>query len=137
VNYFRSPKFIQADGGWNRVVWMPKNLKDKIKADIPPELVDKLPTEETVTDLKTLKDSLEKSQHPITQRWTKEEAAPEAAAPVETTAAAASGWSIPAMSMPAGMPMTPMQFGSGEGVKLSFKNAKISIERIVFKNKEK
>ena len=46
VNYFRSPKFIQADGGWKRVVWMPKNLKEKIKADIPPELVDKLPTEE-------------------------------------------------------------------------------------------
>jgi CO dehydrogenase/acetyl-CoA synthase beta subunit len=41
------------------------------------------------------------------------------------------------MSMPAGMPMMPMQFGGGEGVKLSFKNAKISIERIVFKNKEK
>jgi CO dehydrogenase/acetyl-CoA synthase beta subunit len=41
------------------------------------------------------------------------------------------------MSMPAGMPMMPTQFGGGEGVKLSFKNAKISIERIVFKNKEK
>jgi acetyl-CoA decarbonylase/synthase complex subunit beta len=119
---------------------MPKNLKEKIKADIPPELVDKLPTEETVTDLKTLKESLEKSQHPITQRWTKEEAAPEAEAPVETTTAAtasAPGWSIPAMSMAAGMPMMPMQFGGGEGVKLSFKNAKISIERIVFKSKEK
>src|SRR5665811_385204 len=123
VNYFRSPKFIQADGGWKRVVWMPKNLKDKIKADIPPELVDKLPTEETVTDLKTLKEFLEKSQHPVMERWTKEEATPEAAAPVETTAAAP-GWSIPAMSMPAGMPMMPMQFGGGEGVKLSFKNAK-------------
>jgi acetyl-CoA decarbonylase/synthase complex subunit beta len=119
---------------------MPKNLKEKIKADIPPELVDKVLTEETVTDLKSLKEALEKSQHPITQRWTKEEAAPEAAASVETTAAAASsasGWSIPAMSMPAGMPMMPTQFGGGEGVKLSFKNAKISIERIVFKNKEK
>jgi acetyl-CoA decarbonylase/synthase complex subunit beta len=93
-------------------------------------------TEETVTDLKSLKENLEKSQHPITQRWTKEEAAPEAAVPVETVAAAP-GWSVPAMSMPAGMPMMPMQFGGGEGVKLSFKNAKISIERIVFKNKEK
>ena len=74
VNYFRSPKFIQPDGGWKRVVWMPKNLKEKIKADIPPELVDKLPTEENATDLKTLKEFLEKSQHPIMERWTKEEA---------------------------------------------------------------
>ncbi|MDP2845708.1 MAG: hypothetical protein Q8N79_06510, partial [Candidatus Methanoperedens sp.] len=44
----------------------------------------------------------------------------------------------PAMTMPAGMPMMPpMQFGGGEGVKLVFKNAKISIDRIVFKSKEK
>jgi len=64
VNYFRSPKFIQPDGGWNALCGCPKNLKEKIKADIPAELVDKLPTEETVTDLKTLKDYLEKSQHP-------------------------------------------------------------------------
>jgi CO dehydrogenase/acetyl-CoA synthase beta subunit len=39
--------------------------------------------------------------------------------------------------MPAGMPMMPTQFGGGEGVKLIFKNAKISIDRIVFKNMEK
>ncbi len=137
VNYFRSPKFIQADGGWNRVIWMPRNLKEKIKADIPPELADKIPTEEDVTDLKTLRDYLEKKQHPITQRWTKEEAAAEVA-PAET-AEAAPAWSVPApaMTMPVGMPMMPMQFGGGEGVKLVFKNAKISIDRIVFKNKEK
>jgi len=40
------------------------------------------------------------------------------------------------MNMPAGMPMMqPMQFGSGEGVKISFKNAKITIDRIVFKER--
>lgn len=133
VNYFRSPKFIQPDGGWNRVVWMPKNLKEKIKADIPPELVDKLPTEENVTDLKALKDFLEKNQHPVMQRWTKEEAVPEADAISEMPVTP--GWSMPAPSMPAGMPMMPMQFGQ-EGVKLSFKNARISIGRIVFKSKE-
>jgi acetyl-CoA decarbonylase/synthase complex subunit beta len=72
VNYFRSPKFIQADGGWNRVVWMPKNLKEKIKADMPQELLDKLPTEEDVSDLKSLKDYLEKKQHPVTKLWKKE-----------------------------------------------------------------
>ena len=109
---------------------MPKNLKEKIKADIPPELVDKLPTEENVTDLKTLKEYLEKSQHPIMQRWTKEEAVAEAETPSEM---AAPGWSMPSPSMPAGM---PMQFGGG-GTKLNFKNARISIERIVFKGKEK
>ncbi len=131
VNYFRSPKFIQADGGWSRVVWMPKDLKEKIKADMPPELVDKIPTEEEVSDLNTLHDYLEKKQHPITQRWVKEETAPEAAA-------AAPAWSVPApaMTFPAGMPAMPMQFG-GEGVKLVFKNAKITIDRVVLKSKEK
>jgi len=135
VNYFRSPKFIEADGGWNRVIWMPKNLREKIKADIPAELMDKIPTEEEVTDLKTLRDYLEKKQHPIMQRWAKEAAAAEAA-PTES-AAAAPAWSAPAMTMPAGMPMMPMQFGGGEGMKIVFKNAKITIDRIVLKGKEK
>ncbi|MCX9024719.1 MAG: CO dehydrogenase/CO-methylating acetyl-CoA synthase complex subunit beta, partial [Candidatus Methanoperedens sp.] len=137
VNYFRSPKFIEADGGWNRVIWMPKNLREKIKADIPSELMDKIPTEEEVTDLKTLRDYLEKKQHPITQRWAKEEAAVEAAP--QESASAAPAWSsmpAPAVTMPAGMPMMP-QFGGGEGMKLVFKNAKITIERIVLKGKEK
>jgi CO dehydrogenase/acetyl-CoA synthase beta subunit len=40
------------------------------------------------------------------------------------------------MSMPTGIPM-PMNFGGGGGVKLVFKNAKISIDRIVLKGKEK
>jgi acetyl-CoA decarbonylase/synthase complex subunit beta len=137
VNYFRSPKFIQADGGWNRVVWMPKNLKDKVKADMPPELVDKIPTDEDVSDLKTLRDYLEKKQHPIIQRWAKEEAAVEAA-PSESAPALAPAWSVPSgMTMPAGMPMIPMQFGGGEGVKLVFKNARITIDRVVLKSKEK
>ncbi len=137
VNYFRSPKFIQADGGWNRVVWMPKNLREKIKADMPADLVDKISTEEEVTDLKALRDHLEKKQHPVMQRWAKEEAA---AAPSEGSAmaAAAPEWSAPAMTMPAGMPMMqPMQFGGGEGMKIVFKNAKITIGRIVLKGKEK
>jgi acetyl-CoA decarbonylase/synthase complex subunit beta len=133
VNYFRSPKFIQPDGGWNRVVWMPKNLKEKIKADIPPELVDKVPTQDEVNDLKALRDFLEKKQHPVTQRWTKKEAAPEALA-ADTASAVAPAWSAPTMTMPAGMPMMqPMQFGGGEGVKITLKNAKITIDRIVLK----
>ncbi len=140
VNYFRSPKFIQPDGGWNRVVWMPKNLKEKIKADIPSELVDKVPTEDDVSDLKSLRDYLEKKQHPVTQRWAKEEAAAAAAAPEEAggMAAVAPAWSAPAMMMPAGMPAIPqMQFGGGEGVKITLKNAKITIDRIILKGKEK
>ncbi len=141
INYFRSPKFIQSDGGWNRVVWLPKNLKEKIKADIPKDILDKIATDENAGDLKSLKEYLEKQQHPVVQRWVKEEAAVEAA-PVEaasvapSAAAAAPAWSMPSFSMPAGMPTMP-QFGGGEGIKLIFKNAKISIDRIIVKGKEK
>jgi acetyl-CoA decarbonylase/synthase complex subunit beta len=136
VNYFRSPKFIQADGGWNRVVWMPKNLKEKIRADIPAEIVDKLPTEEEVSDLKTLREYLEKKQHPVVQRWSKEEAAAETTlSETASVAATAPAWSPPSMTMSGGG--QPMQFGSGEGVKLLFKNARITIDRIVLKSKEK
>ncbi|MDD5473992.1 MAG: acetyl-CoA decarbonylase/synthase complex subunit beta, partial [Candidatus Methanoperedens sp.] len=96
---------------------------------------DKLPTEEEVTDLKTLRDYLEKKQHPVIQRWTKEEAAAEA----PQSGASAPAWSAAqAFTMPAGIPMMPpMQFGGGEGMKLVFKNAKITIDRIVLKGKEK
>ena len=36
--YMRSPKFLQADGGWNRVVWMPESAKERVKDFIPKEL---------------------------------------------------------------------------------------------------
>ena len=93
--------------------------------------------EEDVGDLKTLKEYLEKKQHPVTQRWIKEEVVSEAA-PEEASGMPAPAWSAPAMTMPAGMPMMqPMHFGSGEGVKITLKNARITIDRIVLKGKEK
>ena len=47
IEYMRSPKFLQADGGWNRVVWMPKEVKDRVKNFIPPTLLTKLPPKRT------------------------------------------------------------------------------------------
>lgn len=32
-DYLKSRKFLQADGGWNRIVWMPQELKEKFAAD--------------------------------------------------------------------------------------------------------
>src|SRR4030042_256395 len=46
IEYMRSPKFLQADGGWNRVVWIPKEVKERVKDFIPAGLVNKLATEE-------------------------------------------------------------------------------------------
>lgn len=35
LDYLRSPKFLQGDGGWNRVVWMSQELKEKFAQDKP------------------------------------------------------------------------------------------------------
>ncbi|MGB2820889.1 MAG: acetyl-CoA decarbonylase/synthase complex subunit alpha/beta [Phycisphaerae bacterium] len=70
--YITSPKFISAEGGIERVVWMPKALKeeigDRLKARLEdigkPELFDKIATEENATDPEALVEFLQKVEHP-------------------------------------------------------------------------
>jgi acetyl-CoA decarbonylase/synthase complex subunit beta len=69
LEYLRSPKFIQADGGLCRVVWMPKELKERYKEAIPEDLYDKIATEENVTNADGLMDFLNQVGHP----WVKGE----------------------------------------------------------------
>lgn len=64
LEYLKSPKFIQADGGMYRVVWMPKEIKDRIKDSIPEGLYDKIATEEDAKTADELTAFLEKSGHP-------------------------------------------------------------------------
>jgi acetyl-CoA decarbonylase/synthase complex subunit beta len=52
--YLRSPKFLQGDGGWERVVWMPSHLKSSLRDVIPPEIYDRIATEEEAGDLEAL-----------------------------------------------------------------------------------
>lgn len=130
INYFRSPKFIEADGGWDRVVWMPKNLKDKVLADIPEGIVDKVATEEDASDLESLKAFLKEKDHPILERWVEEE---EEEA-VEETAVAAPTMQMPMMA--AGAPMAMPAGSGGSGVKIILKNAKVSIDRVIIKKSE-
>ncbi|MDH5769731.1 MAG: CO dehydrogenase/CO-methylating acetyl-CoA synthase complex subunit beta, partial [Candidatus Bathyarchaeota archaeon] len=42
VEYMRSPKFLQVDDGWNRIVWVPSSVKERVKDFIPKEVVDKI-----------------------------------------------------------------------------------------------
>ena len=35
LEYMRSPKFLQADGGYERVIWLPKAIKDSLIDFIP------------------------------------------------------------------------------------------------------
>ena len=54
VNYMRSRKFLQADGGWKKIVWLPRKLKEAMRDSIPSELYDKIATEETAKNFKEL-----------------------------------------------------------------------------------
>ena len=70
--YITSPKFISAEGGIERVVWMPKALKeeiaDRLKARLEeigkPEHFDKIATEEDAEEPEPLVEFLQKVEHP-------------------------------------------------------------------------
>lgn len=160
INYFRSKKFIQADGGWYRVVWMPKELKERVAKYIPDDVRDKIATEENAKTLDELKEFLKKVDHPvvkgvvrkidgkkITEGWAEEKKVEEKVeekkeAPAAPTAPAAAQ---PAPAMP--IAMQPMQMpalqlqsipmpapqAAPAGIKLVIKDAKITIGKIVVK----
>jgi acetyl-CoA decarbonylase/synthase complex subunit beta len=164
IAYFRSKKFIQADGGWYRVVWMPKELKERVAKYIPEDVRDKIATEENAKTIEELKEFLKKVDHPvvkgvvrkvdgkkITEGWPevvgvkeeKVEAKPEVAAPAQApTAAVQPAVQVPTAPMPIPampafqlpMPM-PSQQAAPAGIKLIIKDAKITIGKIVLKKK--
>jgi acetyl-CoA decarbonylase/synthase complex subunit beta len=69
LEYLRSAKFLQADGGIRRCVWMPKEIKERYKDAIPADLYDKIATEEDVKNVDELVAFLDKVGHP----WVKGE----------------------------------------------------------------
>jgi len=70
--YLSSPKFISADGGIKRIVWMPKQLKESIRERFQkeaerigePDLLDKIPTEEDAKTEEEVAEYLAKVNHP-------------------------------------------------------------------------
>ena len=71
VNYLRSKKFLVADGGFNRVVWMTSELKERVKESIPRDLYDKIATEKDASSIRDLQVFLREAAHPVVQRWDK------------------------------------------------------------------
>ena len=65
LEQLRSPKFIQADGGLARIVWMPKEIKERFKEALEEKgLYEKMATEEDVKSVDELLEFLEKVGHP-------------------------------------------------------------------------
>ncbi|MHC4250091.1 MAG: acetyl-CoA decarbonylase/synthase complex subunit alpha/beta [Planctomycetota bacterium] len=73
--YLTSPKFISADGGIQRIVWMPKALKEDIKERLQkeaervgaPDLWDKIATEEDASTEEEVAEHLAKVGHPAAE----------------------------------------------------------------------
>jgi acetyl-CoA decarbonylase/synthase complex subunit beta len=65
ILYYFSNKFLQADGGWRRIVWMSEKLKERVKAGIPDEMLPKIATEKEAVDMAALKAFLLKVDHPV------------------------------------------------------------------------
>ncbi len=65
LQQLRSPKFIQADGGLARIVWMPKELKERFRDALEGKgLYDKIASEEDVKNVDELAAFLDKVGHP-------------------------------------------------------------------------
>ena len=130
IEYLRSPKLLQADGGWDRIVWLPGSVKERVKDFIPGELVDKIPTEEEVMSIEELKVFLEEKGHPVVERWKAVEVAAEKAVEEERV-------EVPAESVPMTLPTMPISGLAAGGFKITLKNVKIHAEKVIIRKKEK
>ena len=122
IEYMRSPKFLEADGGWDRVVWMPQSVKDRVVEFMPDAAKTNIATENDAKTVDELKAFLKEKNHPVVKRWTEEvEEAPEVEA---EEAAEATVFPVSTATVSAG------------GFKIIFKNAKIHAEKVIIKREK-
>jgi acetyl-CoA decarbonylase/synthase complex subunit beta len=137
VEYLHSPRFLKPDGGWNRVVWLPSDIKERVAKSIPNDIIDKISTEADVKNLAELKEFLIKKEHPVVERWSKEEETK----PEEPKAEAVEAAEETQIEIPAGSETvirTPtMQLPTTGGFKIILKNAKITADKVIIKRLEK
>ncbi len=126
IEYMRSPKFLQADGGWKRVVWMPNEVKDRVKSFIPSELVDKIATEAEAKTVDELKSYLKNHEHPVVANWKEEVVAVEEALPAEAKEEERAPM-VPIASA-ATLPIT------AGGFKIILKDAKIYAKKVIIRS---
>jgi len=104
---------MSADGGYDRVVWMPFETKEKIKPYIPENVYEKIATEKDVRTIPELKEYLTSHQHPVTRLWKADKSPDKTTAP-ETTVFSAGD-----------IPLT------AGGVRIILKNARITAEKVI------
>ncbi|HJW65947.1 MAG TPA: CO dehydrogenase/CO-methylating acetyl-CoA synthase complex subunit beta [Candidatus Bathyarchaeia archaeon] len=124
IEYMRSTKFLAADGGWNRVVWLPKEVKERVKDFVPKNVVDKIATEENAQNIDSLKTFLKEKAHPIVAKWAAE------AAPVAEEAAPEAKMEEGAMMPVMTASTLPIMAG---GFRIILKDAKIYANKVIIK----
>jgi acetyl-CoA decarbonylase/synthase complex subunit beta len=122
IEYMRSPKFLQVDDGWNRVVWLPESVKERVYDFIPEDLRDKIPTETDAMTIGDLKAYLKQNTHPVAERWVELE---------DDVAMATDDSGSDYVSVPG--ELTAMVGGVGGGLEIIFKNAKIYAEKVTIR----
>jgi acetyl-CoA decarbonylase/synthase complex subunit beta len=125
IEYMRSPKFLAADGGWDRVVWMPASVKERVKEFMPKEAIDFVATENDAKNVEELQAFLKQQNHPVVQQWKE--------APVE---AAPAPEAEETMEAPSTFPVSTATVATG-GFKIIFKNARIHAEKVIIKRVDK
>jgi acetyl-CoA synthase len=86
-SFLTSKKFLAAEGGFGRVVWMPSQLKQQMKEDLEiaarrtawPDLLDRVADETVATDTRAVLEFLKKNKHPALDMWDITAPSPEAA----------------------------------------------------------
>jgi hypothetical protein len=76
-SFLLSKKFLSAEGGFGRVVWMPSQLKSQMKEDLAiaakrtqwPDLLDRMADETTGVDTKSILGFLKDKKHPALDMW--------------------------------------------------------------------
>lgn len=126
IEYMRSPKFLTVDGGWDRIVWLPDVIKERVFDFIPEALREKIPTENDAMTIADLKTFLKEKNHPVVERWVELEEAEEVGVTVETGADGSDYVTVPG-------DLTAMVGGISGGLEIIFKNAKIYAEKVIIR----
>ncbi len=107
LEYLKSRKFLQADGGWDRVVWMPSEILDRLAPFLPEGVRERTATEREVDSTDELREFLKAHEHPVLARWPDESLA---AGPIATVGS------------------LPLELG---GYRVILKNARIYADRVI------
>ena len=138
------------EGGMERLVWLPKAVKERVPDAFPEGFAEKVATEEDATDIESLKAFLKEKDHPVVQRW--KEAPPEepevvpVGAPAPTTMTPTTMTPTTMAAVPAGVIAAPTitlpimlhggATGGGNELKLILNNVRININKVYLKKDE-